>query len=287
MLRRHDDWPAMEPPRSLPSPDALVAELSRARSGVWRVGGQAASFDRPPPADAADAAEAPYKLLLTLRGRTHVRQRRRHLALEAGQFTLLDGAGDLGLEAQSFEHLLIAMPRRLLAQHRPRIGRDLVRLHGGHDGHATEALVRDFAESLVRHGPGLPAPALARSLRTLADLLDAALQHRSAEAQPALLQRVLALLDLEPGEVDAPALAARLRVSRRYLDKTLASCGLTATGLIREHRLALAGRLLRAQPSRAVTDICHAVGFQDASHFTRVFRQRFGCTPSAWRASPA
>ncbi len=274
----------MEPPLSLPSPDALVAELSRARSGVWRVGGRAASFDRPPLADAADAAHAPYKLLLTLRGRTQLRQQRRHLTLEAGQFTLLDGAGDLGLKAESFEHLLIALPRRMLAQHRPRIGRDLVLLHGGHAGHAghaAEALVRDFAESLGRHGPRLPAPALARSLRTLADLLDAALQHRATEPQPALLQRVRALLDLEPVELDAQALATRLRVSRRYLDKTLAACGLTATGLIREHRLALAGRLLRAQPSRAVTDICHAVGFQDASHFTRVFRQRFGCTPSA------
>lgn len=274
----------MEPPRSLPSPDALVAELSRARSGVWRAGGRAASFDRPPPADAADA---PYKLLLTLGGRTRLRQQRRHLTLEAGQFTLLDGASDLGLEAESFEHLLIALPRRMLAQHRPRIGRELVLLHGGPAGHAAEALVRDFAESLGRHAPGLTASALARSLRTLADLLDVALQHRSTEPRPALLQRVLALLDLEPGEVDAQVLARRLRVSRRYLDKTLAAGGLTATGLIREHRLALAGRLLRAQPLRSVTDICHAVGFQDASHFTRVFRQRFGCTPSAWRASRA
>lgn len=277
----------MELPPSLPSPDALVADLSRARFGVWRVGGRAASFDRPRPADAADVADAPYKMLLTLRGRTQVMQRRRQLTLEAGQFTLLDGAADLALEAESFEHLLIALPRRMLAQHRPRIGRELVLLHGGHaghPGHGAEALVRDFAESLGRHAPGLPAPALARSLRTLADLLDAALENRPTESPPALLHRLQALLDLEPGELDAQALATRLRVSRRYLDKTLAGCGLTATGLIREHRLALAGRLLRAQPERTVTDICHAVGFQDASHFTRVFRQRFGCTPSAWRA---
>lgn len=213
-------------------------------------------------------------------GRTRLRQQRRNLTLDAGQFTLLDDACGLGLEADAFEHVLVALPRQMLAQHRPRIGRELMQVHARH---AEEALVRDFAESLGRHASSLPAPALARSLRTLADLIDTALEGRPTARQPALLQRALAVLDLEPDGLDAQALATRLRVSRRYLDKTLAACGLTATGVIREHRLGLAARLLRAQPARAVTDICHAVGFQDTSHFTRVFRQRFGCTPSDWR----
>jgi len=282
MLRRHDAWPAMEQPPPaplpLPLPADLLPELMHVRSGVWRTAGPAARLDRPPP---ADASQAPYKLLLALQGSTRVQQRRRCVTLEPGQFTLLDGACDVGLEASAFEHVLIALPRPLLVQHRRQVGRDLLQRQG--QG-AEEALVRDFAESLGRHAPGLAAPALARSLRTLAELLAAALDGRPAQAVPTLRQRAVAMLDLEPGDIDAQALATRLRVSRRYLDKMLAAHGQTATGLIREHRLALAGRLLRSQPARSVTDICHAVGFQDASHFTRVFRQRFGCTPSAWRA---
>jgi AraC-like DNA-binding protein len=278
MLRRHDDWSAMEHPLPARSPSDLLPELMHARSAVWRTAGRATLLDRPPP---AVASHAPYKLLLALQGSTRVQQRRRCVTLEPGQFTLLDGACDVGLEASEFEHVLIALPRPLLTQHRSQIGREVLQLHGRR---AEEALVRDFAQSLGRHAPGLAAPALARSLRTLAELLAAALDGQPAATVPALLQRAIALLDLEPGDIDAQTLAERLRVSRRYLDKTFAAHGQTATGLIREHRLALAGRLLRAQPLRTVTDICHAVGFQDASHFTRVFRQRFGCTPRAWRA---
>jgi hypothetical protein len=49
MLRWHGDWPAMELSQSLLSPRDVLAELSRARPGVWRVGGRTLQVDRPPP----------------------------------------------------------------------------------------------------------------------------------------------------------------------------------------------------------------------------------------------
>ncbi|GAB3979807.1 hypothetical protein GCM10029978_076180 [Actinoallomurus acanthiterrae] len=47
-------------------------------------------------------------------------------------------------------------------------------------------------------------------------------------------------------------------------------------------RLAEAGlRLLTTADS--VSDVCHAVGYRDLSHFQRMFRRRYGTTPSAYR----
>jgi AraC-like DNA-binding protein len=33
----------------------------------------------------------------------------------------------------------------------------------------------------------------------------------------------------------------------------------------------------------SITEIAFGVGFEDMSHFARVFKSRFGVAPSAWR----
>jgi len=42
--------------------------------------------------------------------------------------------------------------------------------------------------------------------------------------------------------------------------------------------------LLR-HPSASITDVCYTVGFNDQSHFTRIFRRYIGVSPSAFRKS--
>ena len=54
--------------------------------------------------------------------------------------------------------------------------------------------------------------------------------------------------------------------------------GKTATEFIRQVRLTTAARLLLVS-NDPVNCIAHDVGFEDANHFTRVFRQAFGMTP--------
>jgi len=52
-----------------------------------------------------------------------------------------------------------------------------------------------------------------------------------------------------------------------------------------EERLRQAARLLTAPEAahRSVTDIAFACGFNDVSHFGRMFAARMGMTPSGWR----
>ena len=58
--------------------------------------------------------------------------------------------------------------------------------------------------------------------------------------------------------------------------------GKTATEFIRQVRLTTAARLLLVS-NDSVNCIAHDVGFEDANHFTRVFRQAFGMTPGRYR----
>ena len=58
--------------------------------------------------------------------------------------------------------------------------------------------------------------------------------------------------------------------------------GKTATEFIRQVRLITAARLLLVS-NDPVNCIAHDVGFEDANHFTRVFRQAFGMTPGRYR----
>ena len=58
--------------------------------------------------------------------------------------------------------------------------------------------------------------------------------------------------------------------------------GKTATEFIRQVRLTTAARLLLVS-NDPVNCIAHDVGFEDANHFTRVFRQACGMTPGRYR----
>ena len=62
-----------------------------------------------------------------------------------------------------------------------------------------------------------------------------------------------------------------------------AQFGETPFELIRRVRLERAAALLRAHPREPVISVALRSGFENASAFSRSFRERFGCSPSEWR----
>jgi AraC-like DNA-binding protein len=77
-------------------------------------------------------------------------------------------------------------------------------------------------------------------------------------------------------------IAARYGVSARYVQRIFEDSGFTFTQYVTEQRLEAAYKALRHRASAGVpiSTIAYDCGFADISHFNRVFRQRFGCTPS-------
>src|SRR5215470_3645203 len=81
--------------------------------------------------------------------------------------------------------------------------------------------------------------------------------------------------------------ARGLGLSRRYVQQLLEETGRSFTDHLVEHRLERSFAMLtdRRCFHLAIIDIAFAAGFGDVSHFNRVFRRRFGETPSGVRAA--
>jgi len=92
---------------------------------------------------------------------------------------------------------------------------------------------------------------------------------------------------LDDPRLNATMLAREQGISRRRLDELFVDAvGTPVAACITDRRLVRASQLLRDPAHRkvSVTSIAARVGFQDASHFSRAFKGRFGATPKAWRS---
>jgi AraC-like DNA-binding protein len=86
---------------------------------------------------------------------------------------------------------------------------------------------------------------------------------------------------LDP-QISARVIGRALGVTDRYVHKLLEKTGRTFAEHVLDERLQHASRLLRDTPLK-ISGIAHAAGFSDISYFNRVFRRRFGMTPSEAR----
>ena len=90
---------------------------------------------------------------------------------------------------------------------------------------------------------------------------------------------------LRDGEVSVAAVAAKHRVSSRYLQLLFEEDGTTFTDFVLAQRLARAHRML-SDPRYAkqrIAVLAYDVGFNDPSYFVRCFRRQYGVAPSEVR----
>jgi AraC-like DNA-binding protein len=86
-------------------------------------------------------------------------------------------------------------------------------------------------------------------------------------------------------ELSIGELAARHRVSPRYVRMLFEGEGTSITEFVREERLKRARSILLSPrfAGRRIAEIAYEVGFNDLSYFNRSFRRRFGQSPSEVR----
>jgi AraC-like DNA-binding protein len=77
--------------------------------------------------------------------------------------------------------------------------------------------------------------------------------------------------------------ADQQRISPRYLQELLEQSGASFVARVNELRLKRAFVLLSRFPNRPVSEVAAMAGFSNVSHFNRLFRQRFGDSPSGVR----
>jgi AraC-like DNA-binding protein len=76
------------------------------------------------------------------------------------------------------------------------------------------------------------------------------------------------------------------RSPKSFIEVFKKAVGVTPLHYLHIHKIEAAKRLLREQPSIALTDVGYMLGFFDQSHFIRVFKSHTGCTPLQYKSRP-
>jgi AraC-like DNA-binding protein len=117
---------------------------------------------------------------------------------------------------------------------------------------------------------------------------DGAAQAESGGVRAARLRQLLDTIAERACDPDfaVEAVAARLAVTTRYINRLLEETGASFSEHVAEHRLRRAWRLL-CDPNCAlkIASVAFEAGFNDLSTFNRAFRRHFGETPSAVRGA--
>jgi AraC-like DNA-binding protein len=268
--------------RYLSSDDCVVARLFGTAHGTLRSKRKVREVD------------SDFVLLLHLKsGPATVTHNHFDDVVPAGSFLALDGSRPHGLYMESdFEHLALKMPRaRFLSLH-PTISSLTDRPLIGHSEEGSAA-ARIF-DMIASFGGAMPSTVSTMSDTVVKLLGDWILREGGASGEKAirhnlLAQRVLKGIDenfTDPG-FSALHLALVLGISRRYVDSILAELGTTFGRALLEKRLERCHRLLTApsQINRSVTDIAFESGFNDLSHFSKRFRERYGYSSREARRS--
>ena len=228
---------------------------------------------------------------LAIRGRAVVAQDGREAVLRPGDFTVYDSARPYRIHCPDpFRLLVLKIPRGLFASH--------CQLPPGATAAAVQgdrgvgALFSSLLRSLPAHTPGLPPEVVGQVGVNVLELLGTVLSDLASDVRPALPREAQLLRARryitdhlsDPGLSPATA-AEAIGLSVRYLHLLFQTESTSPFRWILERRLELAARLLAdpRQASRSITNIAFAVGFKDASHFTRVFKHRYAVGPRDYR----
>lgn len=209
--------------------------------------------------------------------------------LRAGDLSLWPGEQALGLHVAESLHLLaLALPaqsggERLVVPHGGlRVGRDepLGRVLAGFFGGLSQSF------SVLDERQGSLAIGMVRAMLTPCVQRQQPESHAN-EPLPPLLARILAYTEARLGDPDLTPqrIADAHAISLRTLQLLFERKGLRVAEWIRDQRLARCRDVL-AQPGwdGRIIDVAMQWGFNNPSHFSRLFRQRFGRAPRQVRA---
>jgi AraC-like DNA-binding protein len=230
-------------------------------------------------------------------GQLTARHLGREVRLAPGDATtmLMSVTGGIGWRESSILFDMLISPAEWEARGARPEDRLMRRLWGKSE---TMQLLRGYIRSLARIGLAASVDNHELIRKHLVDLAVLATIARcpigESGVSAVVATRRIAALDYIASHFSDPELslakvARSLRISPRYLQRLLATAGISFASHVIELRLKQAFMLLTAQRESNVriSDIALQSGFSDVSYFNRLFRSRFGDTPSGVRgASP-
>lgn len=223
--------------------------------------------------------------------RLRVRQRDREAFVGQGDLVLVDSREPYQFSfPDRVECLSVQIPPAFLDGFVPDAPDGTARTISGTAGFGA-ALARFLDAVRATPNPALSDTTLAEQAATLLSLALGPAAHAAPGAltlhQRRLLERLRVLLvqGIEDPAFDPTMLATAAGLSRRYLHRLFALAGSSVMAELAALRLNRAETLLAAPGAGglSVSEIAWRCGFADLGQFGRVFRRRWGVSPSAWR----
>ncbi len=230
-------------------------------------------------------------ILMPLIGELVVDHYDRKVALAGGDMVLMDSRAPCIIDAPARNRsVVLGAPREMVTQLRADADRLYAVPISGQQGvgRMLSGMIRTFTNG----GDACDARDSAVTLSVTMAMLDRALEDRPADRSlsraraDAAIARMRDWVETRVGdpELDVEAIAGHFGLSRRSLYRLFAEAGTTPGHWLCDLRLDQARRWLAASGDyRSIGQIAYAAGFNDSSHFTRLFKRRFGVPPSTLR----
>jgi AraC-like DNA-binding protein len=245
------------------------------------------------PADVAHAEAVVYFFVLQIEGSSLNAQDNRVARLASGDFSLCTTARPYQMTFPvPGRRIVVTIPDSLLRRHLACPDNVVaVRMQGSR---GMNMLLGNFVKSFWSCRKEAVEPAVAlRMSYTILDLIAAAYscapEARCEQSSLVAAHRVRIIgyieAHLRDSDLTPRRVAQACRITARYLHHLFANESETVTEYIQRRRLEECARALIAVPvrGRLVTEIAFDYGFNSLTHFGRVFRNRYGLTPSEYR----
>jgi AraC family transcriptional regulator, positive regulator of tynA and feaB len=245
---------------------------------------------------AADIARSPvplYFMNIQVAGVGSFRQGAVERSTSCGDIFFIDPLREFELGCERpFRHVSLKLPREWIDARLAR--REWIQGAVIPAAHPLARLLRHYVATAFDIADSLPPAAAAMMAEHVVDLVAQALRDghpvdvRSSQARrTAVFVRAchtIALRFADP-ELTTKDIASDAGVSARFLQLVFAEQETSVSRQIFDERIRHAAKLLSDPQAthRTVTDIAFACGFNDSSHFGRVFSARMAMTPSQWR----
>ena len=238
----------------------------------------------------SDPHEDFYKVNFQLKGQATLSQHGRSASLEPGKWVIYDNTRPYELNFHTdYRQLLFLVPRAQLLNRFPTIDLRLGQALSCQSGMGR--VLFNFVANVLDEGDRFSAESQTHTAQMLLDMLllgitEAATTPVQLPASSRYIQlRQFILANLHRGDLSAETLANHLHLSKRYIQKLFADRDTTVNQTIWQERIKRCEHDL-ANPQLANTpaqEIAYAWGFNSSAHFSRLFKQSTGLTPSAYR----
>lgn len=231
-----------------------------------------------------------YMLFLQKDGEMNVRRDGQGFTVRPGDMYFYDGRTEHSLTFDTkFDHLAVRVPRSIIEKQ----WGSLAQVGSFHLKAADDAIDQVL---IPMTGAALGAPnaqnlpAIAKSVFELFStraFKDSSVPLGASAHARLTLARTTRIIEqsLDDPDLNVETVASDLGMSRRNLDRLLATCGTSFPQILNEARLQRAAEMLRHKTSAgmSVTEISLAVGFENHSFFSRKFKDFFDISPRDYR----